>query len=189
VGWPLIVVSDTDFFLYKVRAIFSRVPIGEDVFGHMQFETKRSELGELLYEFKYRRKFENLQSIMDEIIPFLDQWSVLKSIDIIMPVPPSIQRHFQPVIEIAQAIATHLNVSFTDQVLQKTSNEQSKNMDRDHKELAGTIISMKKAKRPFEILLVDDLFSTGGTITECVRMLRQDKNLQKIYILTMTKTR
>ena len=83
----------------------------------------------------------------------------------------------------------YLSVSFTDKVLQKTSNEQSKNMDRNHKELAGTIISMKKAKRPFEILLVDDLFSTGGTITECVRMLRQDKNLQKIYILTMTKTR
>lgn len=104
-------------------------------------------------------------------------------------VPPSIQRPFQPVAEIARAIATYLNVSFTDQVLQKTANDQAKNMDRDQKELSGTIIAVKKAKRPFRILLIDDLYSTGGTITECVRILRQDQNLKKIYILTMTKTR
>jgi competence protein ComFC len=32
----------------------SSVPIGSDEFGHMQFETTRSEIGELLYRLKYR---------------------------------------------------------------------------------------------------------------------------------------
>lgn len=155
----------------------------------MHFETKRSELGELLYGFKYKGEYNNLKKIMDEITPFLDEWSVLKTIDILMAVPPSIQRPFQPVTEIAKAMAMYLNVSITDQVLQKITNEQSKNMDRNHKDLSGSIISTKKAKRPFNMLLVDDLYSTGGTISECVRILKQDKNLQKIYVLTMTKTR
>jgi len=171
------------------RHTVSSNPIGEDVYGHMQFETRRSELGQLLYEFKYQGKFDNLQSIMGLTIPFLDQWSNLKSVDIIIPVPPSIQRPFQPAAEIARAIATYLGVSFTDQVLQKTSNHQAKNMDRDQKILSGSIIALKKAKRPFILLLIDDLYSTGETITECVKILRQDQNLKKIYILTMTKTR
>ncbi|ODA41612.1 hypothetical protein [Desulfosporosinus sp. BG] len=62
---------------------------------------------------------KNLLSIMGLTIPFLDQWSILKSVDIILPVPPSIQRPFQPAAEIARAIATYLDISFTDQVLQK----------------------------------------------------------------------
>jgi len=186
---PIKLIGEWDEGYALDRHTISSEPIGEDVYGHMQFETRRSELGELLYGFKYKGKYNDLENIMNGIKPFLDQWSVLKTIDVILSVPPSIQRQYQPVNELAKAIATYLNVSFTDQVLQKSSNEQSKNMDRDHKKLTGTIISMKKAKRPFNILLVDDLYSTGGTIKECVRILRQDKNLKKIYILTMTKTR
>lgn len=186
---PIKLIGEWDEGYALDRHTISSIPLGEDVYGHMQFETRRSELGELVYGLKYKGKYNDLQNIMDGIKPFLDEWSVLKTIDVILPVPPSIQRQYQPVTEIAQAIATYLNVSFTDQVLRKSSDEQSKNMERDNKELSGTIISIKKAKRPFNILLVDDLYSTDGTITECVRILRQDPNLQQIYILTMTKTR
>jgi len=36
------------------KHIVSSVFIGEDEFGHPQFETKRTELGELLFRYKYR---------------------------------------------------------------------------------------------------------------------------------------
>lgn len=36
--------------LHTVSSVF----IGDDAFGHPQFENKRSEIGELLYQFKYR---------------------------------------------------------------------------------------------------------------------------------------
>lgn len=164
-------------------------PIGEDVYGHMQYSTVRSEMGELLYKFKYKGKYDILQNILDLAKPFLDHWSVLNSVDIILPVPPSTQRIYQPAVEIAQAIAEYLNISFSDKILQKITDGKSKDMTRSNKNLTGSIIALLKAKKPHEILLVDDLYSTGATLEECVRVLRQDELLKRIYVLTMTKTR
>lgn len=169
--------------------VLSSVPIGEDVYGHMQFSTTRSELGELLYLFKYKGRYDCLQNIMELVKPFLDSWKALKTVDIILPVPSSKPRSYQPANEIANAISDYLNISVSDEVLKKTTSEQSKNMDRSQKHLEGSIIALKKAIKPHTILLVDDLYSTGETLNECVRVLREDENLKKIYVLAMTKTR
>ena len=167
----------------------SSIPSGEDVYGHVQFDTQRSEMGELLYWFKYKGKHDNLHSIVNLAKPFLNGWVVLKTVDVILPVPSSVQRMYQPASEIAQAIAEYLKINYTDAVLEKITKTQSKDMDKNKKDLSGTIIANKKAKKPHTILLVDDLYSTGKTLTECIKILRQDEYLQKIYVLTMTKTR
>jgi len=38
------------------------------------------------------------------------------------------------------------------------------------------------------ILLIDDLFSAGNTLIECVQVLKTDKLVNDIYVLTITKT-
>ena len=55
--------------------------------------------------------------------------------------------------------------------------------------MRGAIIAVKKVKKPHTVLLVVDLYSTGETLKECVRVLKQDKKIGRIYVLTMTKTR
>jgi len=54
--------------------------------------------------------------------------------------------------------------------------------------MKGNIIANIRATKPHTILLVDDLFDTGSTISECVSVLREDPKLKKIYVLAMTKT-
>ena len=39
------------------------------------------------------------------------------------------------------------------------------------------------------ILIVDDLYSTGATLNEVCKILKQDKNVGNIYCLVMTKTK
>ena len=62
-------------------------------------------------------------------------------------------------------------------------------MDRADKSLEGSIIAKTKATRPHTILIIDDLYSTGKTMSECVSVLKADPLLKKIYVLAMTKTR
>ena len=38
-------------------------------------------------------------------------------------------------------------------------------------------------------LLIDDFFSTGETATECVRVLKEDELIDKVYYLAIAKTK
>lgn len=169
--------------------VISSTYTGTDIYGHDTYNTNRSELGELLFYFKYRGKYESLDKIIDLIRPFLDKWDKMNDIDMIIPVPSSKIRIYQPATEIAFYIAEDYKINFCEDVLKKVSDFESKNMDKYNKSIEGKIIAMKKATRPHNILLVDDLYSTGSTLGECVRILKQDSMLKKIYVLTMTKTR
>jgi predicted amidophosphoribosyltransferase len=171
--------------------VLSSTYTGEDVFGHPQYETIRTPIGKALYQFKYRNNYNAIKDIMELTKPFLDQWDALHNIDVILPVPPSKKtRLYQPVFEITRAIAEYVKIPFTDDVLIKITDEQSKNKSGDEKQqIENTIIVQKPAKRECNILLVDDLFQSGATISECVRVLKQDNNIKDIYVLAITKTR
>ena len=170
------------------RHILKSVPKGENVYGHMQFDTTRTELGELLYQFKNQSKYDCLNDIIELIKPFLDTWVELKEVDIVLPVPSTKSRNYQPAEEIAQKIANHLNVNYLDGVLDNIGSTQAKNIPKTDRSMKGSIIATIKATKPHTILLVDDLFDTGSTISECVSVLKEDPKLKKIYIMAMTKT-
>lgn len=167
------------------------IPIGENEYGHMQFDTKRSEIGELLYQFKYQNAYDNLNAIIDLVKPFLSRWEDLTTVTSVLPAPSSNHyRKYQPVFEITQEIASFLKINYYNDVLIKNTEIQAKNLAAGSKNLiSGTIIQSKKAIRKCDILLVDDLYDTGTTLTECVKVLRKDSNIGNIYVLTMTKTK
>lgn len=188
---PTMLIGNWDEGYALDRHVISSVPIGEDPYGYMQFNTKRSEMGELIYHFKYKGKYRNLDKIIELAKPFIIEWAITKSIDIVLPVPSSNEyRLYQPAFEIAKAIADLLNVGYNDTVLQKISSLQSKSLNQDEKQkISGTIIKRKMANKEHNLLLVDDLYQTGTTLTECVNEMRKDDKVLKIYVLTMTKTK
>jgi len=74
--------------------------IGYDEFGHAQYDTKRTKLGELVYKLKYKHD----TTVLDDIVRIICSFTKFKSIDAIIPVPPSnISRTFQPVVEVANS--------------------------------------------------------------------------------------
>jgi len=64
--------------------------LGYDEFGHEVFDTKRSEIGELLYRLKYKSDKTTMIAILDTVMNFLENdWRIAKNLAGIVPVPPS----------------------------------------------------------------------------------------------------
>ena len=163
--------------------------LGYDQFGYDIYDTTRSELGELVYKMKYNGHNDTSEEIVNIITPFLDDWLIDKNINCILPVPPTIQRTFQPVFVIAKKIADKYGIAYDDTVLKKIASVAAKDMTREHKSVEGTIVKLKNASSRRNILLIDDLYSTGSTANECVKILKCDPNIDNVYFLAITKTR
>jgi len=163
--------------------------LGTDERGHNIFDTTRTDIGQLLYELKYKANISKVAEIISLIKPFLLQWGIADKIDIILPIPSSKKdRAFQPVTEISRAISEVLGKTMYVDIMQNNSTIQSKDLSNTQKnEITGSISMKKKLKRNINILLIDDLYATGKTLNEAVKVLRADPNAIDIYVLTMTK--
>ena len=167
---------------HMLKSIF----IGYDENGNEKFENTRTELGELLYQLKYQNGIESLSKIMDIIKEILDKWNLKDKVDMVIPVPPSNKsRKYQPVFKLAEEIAKYLNKECKTNLIMKDSNLQSKN----GYDIIGTIKQIKPLDKLTNILVIDDLYSTGATLNETCKVLRNDNNVKKIYCLALTKTK
>ena len=160
--------------------------LGYDKNGKEIFENTRTALGELIYQYKYMQNTQAMDKIMLMIKPFLDRWKIKQKINLVIPVPPSNKnRNFQPVFELAKQISSYLKKECRCDILHKNNNAQAK----DGYNITGTIQQIKKISNPSNILIVDDLISSGKTLIETCKIINKDKNIKRIYCLIMTKTK
>src|ERR1700752_2565824 len=89
-------------YVLDVHTISSTM-IGYNEFGHPEFDTVRSELGEMLYRLKYKGDKGVIAPGVESIAGFVNNWGIHP--DAIAPMPPSRQRSFQPVMAIACELA------------------------------------------------------------------------------------
>ena len=163
----------------------TRLP--DDDWGHPQFDTVRTNLGELIYRMKYNGHQDTTSEIVELCSDFMKKWLSDKNINVVIPVPPSIPRQNQPVFLLANAVADWYGATYVPDDLEKTSEGISKEMNRTEKKVAVSLL--RRAAKPCNVLLIDDLVDTGTTANACVRALRQDKNVRNIYFMAFTRRR
>jgi len=161
------------------------------------FDTKRTLLGEYLYQLKYCKRKEYAEKIVGFTSEFLttDEFqNVIKSISAIIPVPPSDStRAFQPVYELAKRLTIAISIPADFDYLKKLkSTSQIKSIDNfnERRKILNNAFDIVDGRyRDRSILLLDDLFRSGVTLEEITNLLKGKGKVKDVYVLTITKTR
>ena len=92
---------------------------GNDEFGHPRFKNTRTEVGEAVYQLKYRQDWEQVDPLANAIVSNIVP--KLRKIRLVIPVPPSTPRARQPMYEVSQSVAKILGVKSFENIVRNKS--------------------------------------------------------------------
>jgi Predicted amidophosphoribosyltransferases len=172
------------------RIFYGRIPIKKA--ASFTIFSKNGLIKNLLHWLKYKNQ--------EQIGGFLGDWCGahlkhdpgLDKIDVVIPVPlhpkKLKKRGYNQVALFAQKIAEHINAEYRDDVLLKvinTKTQTKKDRQLRWESSKEAFIVNPEAEIHFkQVLLVDDVITTGATIEICARTLLEHHDLQ-ISVLSM----
>lgn len=168
----------------------SSTPTGPNQSGHMQFDTVRPKIAELLFQLKYRNNQAAARGIIDAAATFLRLHRTKP--DIMISVPPSSVRPIQPVLVLANGIGAAIGLPVVKCVTTTRPTMQPKSVtDREKRQelLDGLYAMDSRQTANKNILLFDDLFRSGSTLNAITDVLLRQGRAASVRVLTITKTR
>jgi competence protein ComFC len=166
--------------------------IGDDEFGHPQFDTQRSEVGELLYRLKFKGDMSVLRMLVEAAAYFVRSQNF--PVQVVVAVPPS--RAERPVLVsrvLADSLAQALGLpACSDCIVKVKGTPEIKNVrdpETRSRELDGAYRASPQGVTGKTLLLVDDLYRSGATLNAVTQALHSEADVQAIYVVTLTKTR
>lgn len=159
---------------------------------HLQYDTRRTELGELVYRLKYRGDKKAIPIIVETAEQFIKSWK--PPVDCIVTPPPSdMTRKSQPVTDIVRELAGRIGAPICeDAVIKGKPTAQMKNIDNwsERQKVLQEAIRVGsgdlKGKR---ILLFDDLIESGSTLRRVAEVLVVDAGAAAVFALVLTRTK
>lgn len=164
--------------------------IGDNSYGHPMFDTKRTEIGELLYRLKNRSDYTVVDELADTAADFVNSWK--NDAACILPVPPSRERARQPVFVLAEALGKRVGIPVEFKGLMRAKkipelkniydyHERLRLLDGAHTVEASSIAGQK-------VLLFDDLYRSGATMNSITEAL-YNVGVLEVSALAITRTR
>ena len=165
--------------------------VGDDEFGHPQFETIRTEIGELLFRLKYRNDEAAIAGLVDAAQGFIRSWR--SDLSVIVPVPPTrTYRAVQTVLRLASDLGAHLGVPVAaDAVRKLKSFSELKNVydaEERRKLLEGAFEVDPNHVSGQHVLLFDDLYRSGATMNAIAERITAS-GASQVYAFAFTQTR
>lgn len=150
----------------------------------------RSVVGELVSRYKYGHEHQLAPELAQRWAELLAAHSELPKFEAVLPVPPSMRRDFDPVSNLAQALAAQLKVPLWANGLIKTRvtrpQKEMTSLAQKRANVAGAF-ALKGEVRGRCVILIDDLYDSGATLEEAAKVLSRG-GVTDIVVLTLTKT-
>lgn len=165
--------------------------IGDNEFGHPQFETHRTEIGELMFRLKYRSDETVVDELVDTAASFIRSWGI--EITVILPVPPTREyRTLQPVAHLAEKLAEQLKIPVAQDAIHKRKQfAELKNVydAEKRRQLLEDAFEVDASKVKSQcVLLIDDLYRSGATMNAITDGLIAS-GAATVFAFAFTKTR
>lgn len=176
-------------------AIFGKDEYQDKYFENHYYIFKYDDIiRSIIIDYKFNEKAYIYRSIAEFINKNKKVYSKLYFYDIIMPVPISKKRKkvrgYNQSLLIAKEMAKIYDLKLKKNIIIKTKNNMvQSNLNKKDREAnvvnAYKIIETKEITNK-KILLIDDIFTTGATVNECSKTLK-NAGAKKIDILTIAK--
>ncbi len=151
---------------------------------------------ELVHIFKYKKMTSLVNEFAELIVDFIKEYSICKKIDIALSIPMHprrlLQREINPSHILAKNTAKKLGIRYSGNLLVKTKNTPPQSKLKRHERINNIKGSFSIKKNKFRtlqhenVLLVDDLFTTGSTVNECSRILKE-AGVNYIEVITLAR--
>lgn len=161
---------------------------------HMYFFKYEGIIRKMILNYKFNDKAFLYKTFANFLLKNEKLFEILKSYDTIVPVPISNKRlrkrGYNQSLLIAKELSKYLNIKLNYKSLIKNVHviEQSRlNKEDRAKNIQGVYkLSNKEILKSNNVLLIDDIYTTGSTVNECSRVLK-NANVHKVGVLTIAK--
>ncbi len=162
-------------------------------FGHPEYNTVRTEVGEALYQLKYCSDLTKVDTLAQTMVAAIQR--KLPAIAFVVPMPPSKQRATQPLIILGRKVAELLKVPFFENILLKVGNTpQMKDIETKKKKIEALLGCFQindtiTNDGQWDVLIIDDLYSSGASLSAATQTMRRSNKVRNIYVAVFTRTK
>lgn len=158
---------------------------------------QRSEIGSLVYAMKYEHSLVALHQLAETMAYFITRR--LKQIGArpeyfaaIIPVPPTVDRLYQPVVELARTVSAMVGIPCDTGLLVKhTRHEQMKKIKGYSNKRAILKDAMSVTDQRYagkRVLVLDDIIDSGATLDTSSDILKRHGGVATVNVLCATYT-
>lgn len=182
---------------YPEENNYSRAHYLDGCVCFLSYKDEQSAISRLIKQFKYQYAYD-LETVWKNIIAKINLDTNIFDNAFLVPVPLNPKRYRERGFNQAEILTNLFFDKFKNRGIvfdKKTVNlerrrytEQQAKLSREarFKNVAGAFVCDSLSPLPTKIILVDDVFTTGATIQECAKILKE-KGVQKVYGMTLAR--
>ena len=166
------------------------VMTGHNEYGHPIYDTTRTEVGEAVFQLKYRSDWTQVQPLAECL--YKEAYPLFQKVGFILPMPASNARERQHVTEIAEALAKLSSVPcFSELLLKAPGGAPLKDLKTKEEKVKAigdsfSVSPIITNDGCWNVLLIDDLYHTGASMEAACGVLRRYNKVNKIYVASLT---